>query len=214
MSRRKVQFITGEYYHIFNRGVDKRDIFLDEKDLDRFFQSMQEFNVADPIGSIYENSFRKNRELGSGAPKLKKLVEFVCYCLSPNHYHFLLRQLSNKGIEKFMQKMGGYPKYFNEKYNRSGALFQGPFKAVNIDSEDYLVYLSIYINKNNDIHGTQNGLSRSSWNEYIASNNNGVCSKNIILEQFDSLEEYKKYSKEALNWAKENKEAKKYLLEH
>jgi len=215
MATRKIKFITGEYYHVFNRGVDKRKIFLDQDDMERFFQSMSEFNSIKPIGSLYENSFR---QLRSGAPKFKKLVDFVCYCLVPNHYHFILKQLVDKGIEKFMQKIGGYPKYFNEKYKRSGALFQGPFKAIHIDSNEYLLHLSVYINLNNRVHGHENKLykselTKSSWSEYAGENKNQFCSKDIILKQFKNIKEYKNFSDEALEWIKENKESAKYLLE-
>src|SRR3989338_5096258 len=126
---RKVPFVKGEFYHIFNRGVDKRNIFSDKHDLERFFQSMVEFNTQKPIGSIYENSFSKkdkNNSLGSLTPKLDRnmLVNLVCFCLNPNHYHFVLEQITDGGIEKFMQKLGtGYTNYFNEKYKRKVSLF-------------------------------------------------------------------------------------------
>ena len=112
---RKEYLVEGEFYHVYNRGVDKRTIFLDGNDFDRFLQSMKEFNSDDPIGSIYENSFR-----GSIRKKQKKLVDFIAYCLNPNHYHFILKQSSEKGIERFMHRLGmGYAKFFNNKYKRS-----------------------------------------------------------------------------------------------
>src|SRR3989304_1436759 len=106
---RKVQFNKKEHYHIYNRGVDKRKFIMDEEDLERFLESMAEFNTALPIGSIYENSFVKksqNAQLGSSA---SKLVNFVCYCINPNHYHFILEQLGENSISKFMHRLGtGY----------------------------------------------------------------------------------------------------------
>src|SRR3989344_5685641 len=108
---RKVKLVPGEYYHIYNRGVDKRKIFNDKNDFSRFLESMIDFNQVEAIGSMYEFSFVKkiNKSL-----KKKPLVEFICFCLNPNHYHFLLRPLQEGGIEKFMQKLGnGYTKYFN-----------------------------------------------------------------------------------------------------
>src|SRR3989344_4775774 len=128
---RKVPFVNGEFYHVYNRGVDKRDIFSDQYDLDRFFQSMNEFNVVEPIGSIYENSFIRN-SLGGLTPKLK-LVNVIAFCLNQNHYHFLLEQVIDKGIEKFMHKLStGYTCYFNERNKRSGSLFQGNYKPIQI----------------------------------------------------------------------------------
>src|SRR3989338_6976755 len=99
---RKTPLVEGEYYHVFNRGVDKRTIFSDESDFQRFLKSMREFNVVKPIGSIYENSFRKSK---SPKESDKPLVEFVAYCLNPNHYHFILCPVVANGIEKFIHKL-------------------------------------------------------------------------------------------------------------
>ena len=216
MAIRKIEFANNEYYHIFNRGVDKRDIFLDEDDLARFFQSMDEFNTIEPIGSIFENSFR---QLGSKAPKQSKqdkLVNFICYCLNPNHYHFILEQIVENGIGKFMHRIGGYPKYFNHKYKRSGSLFQGKFKAVHIESNAQLLHTSAYVNLNNRIHllgSKAPKLWKSSWNEYIGKDYNHFCEKDIILGQFDALSEYKKFAEDALKDIRERKEMGKFLLE-
>ncbi|KKT29058.1 hypothetical protein A3I36_00275 [Candidatus Giovannonibacteria bacterium RIFCSPLOWO2_02_FULL_45_28] len=195
---RKTVFANGEYYHIYNRGVDKRDIFVGKFDFERFLQSMEEFNTNEPIGSIYENSFLK----GQNRAKKKKLVNIVCYCLNPNHYHFILEQLIDRGIEMFMHKLGGgYTTYFNLKIQRSGALFQGPFKAVYVDSNEYLLHLSTYVNLNFKVHKL-GGLApkwRASWEEY---NNErfGVClcKKDIILNQFKNRAEYKKFAESSL----------------
>lgn len=131
---REVEFANDEYYHIFNRGVEKRKIFLDDFDIQRFFKSTIEFNSIEPIGSIYENSFNKKNnnglKLGHRVSKFE-LVELVAYSLNPNHYHLILKQIKEKGIEKYMHRLGmGYAKYFNNKYKRNDSLFQGKFKAV------------------------------------------------------------------------------------
>ncbi len=216
---RKEKFVNGECYHIFNRGTDKRIIFSEQNDLDRFFQSMEEFNTVEPIGSIYENSFRK-KSFGNPISKClqrEKLVNFTCYCLNPNHYHFILEQLVDKGVEKFMQKLGiGYTKYFNQKYERSGVLFQGAFKTVHIDSNEYLLHLSAYINLNNRVHKFDqfgNSISKSSWDEYIEKSKNGFCEKSIILSQFNNTSEYKIFAEDSLKGIKERKDMEKLLLE-
>src|SRR3989344_6044930 len=91
---RNLEFTEGEIYHIFNRGVDKRIIFQDEKDFARFLECMLLFNNTEPIGSIYESHFNKKKErFGHGVSKTR-LVEFVCYCLNPNHFHFVLKQFN------------------------------------------------------------------------------------------------------------------------
>lgn len=206
---RKIIFANNEHYHIFNRGVDKREIFSDLKDLNRFFQSMKEFNTLDPIGSIFENSFSKDL-----SKKQKNLVKFICYCINPNHYHFILKQVVDKGIEKFMHKLGvGYTNYFNKKCERSGSLFQGNYKAVHIDSNEYLLHLSAYVNLNNKVHKLGNLVSKSSWDEYINNLQSGFCEKDIILGQFNNPKEYKEFAENSLIDIRERKEMEKLLLE-
>lgn len=215
---RRTEFVNGEYYHIFNRGVDKRIVFLEQWDMERFLQSMSEFNTIDPIGSIYENSFRKD-PLGNEVSKLhrEKLVEFVCYCLNPNHYHFILRQLVDKGIEKFMHRLGvGYTKYFNHKYQRSGVLFQGVFKSIHINTNEYLLHLSAYVNLNHRVHSLGNEVSKSSWAEYTAvkpSADDNFCNKEIILSQFKNPDEYRSFAENSLVEIKNRKDMEKILLE-
>jgi len=227
---RKISFTNREHYHIFNRGVDKRQIFLDQEDVARFVQSMDEFNVVEPIGSIYENSFRKT-QLGDRGSKLvkkkkEKLVNIICYCINPNHYHFILEQVADRGIEKFMHRLGvGYSMFFNKKYKRSGTLFQGRFKAVHIDSNEQLLHTSVYVNLNDKVHKLGvpvSKLVRSSWSEYVDRVNNigsindskkYFCKTDIVLDQFKSKDEYKNFTKEALSIIKENKEMKLSLIE-
>lgn len=219
---RKVSLVTEEYYHVFGRGVDKRHIFMDSRDYARFLQSMEEFNVIEPIGSIFENSFKKHKlQLGSGASKLRskkqgKLVEFACYCLNPNHYHFLLKQAADKGIEKFMHRLcSGFSKYFNIKHRRSGALFQGPFKAVHVDTNEYLLHVSAYVNLNNRVHQLGSGVSKSSWEEYLKERREKgeFCEKEIILSQFKTIAEYKDFAEDALKIMLARKDTEHFLLD-
>lgn len=210
-------FEIGEFYHIYNRGVDKRNVFSSIKDIERFHKSMEEFNTIEPIGSIYENSFNK-AQLGSPTSKLgksglknnRKLVNFICYCLNTNHYHLLLEQVAENGIEKFMHRLGtGYTKYFNIKNKRSGALFQGKFKAIHINTNEYLLHLSAYINLNSKIH-KNNSLFKSSLNEYKTKFQT-FCRKDIVLDQFRTIDEYEKYMIDALDFILENKVKSKEL---
>jgi putative transposase len=218
---RKVPFRKGEFYHIYNRGTDKRNIFGDERDTRRFFQSIREFNVPYPIGSIFWNSFKTNELRHPMSKSEKKLVNIVCYSVSPNHYHFILEQLEDKGIEKFMQKLGnGYTKYFNHRYKRSGVLFQGKFKSIHIDFNEYLLHLSVYVNLNNLVHklGLRHPMSKSSWEEYVGKDKVGLCrNKQIILGQFKNKKEYKQFAEKFVKGMIERKKMLKdmdsYLLE-
>lgn len=210
MTIRKTSFVKGEFYHIYNRGVDKRNIFEDYKDLERFFESMREFNTIEPIGSLFEKSF------GGPTIKLKHdkpLVNFLAYCLNQNHYHFILEQVNDNGISEFMKRLGGYTWYFNNKYGRSGSLFQGTFKSIHINSNEYLLHLSVYVNLNNKVHQLGGFTAKSSWNEYINEEQNNFCKKDIILKQFNNISEYKNFAKESLKSIHKRKEIEKLLLE-
>jgi len=216
---RKLQFENGEFYHIYNRGNNKRAIFLKPFDLQRFLQSMIEFNVDGPIGSIYATSFNKESLRGSASKssKSRRPVDIICYCLNPNHFHLLVRQLKDNGIKDFMHKLGtGYTMFFNNKHESSGGLFQGRYKAIHVDTNDYLLYLSAYINLNSEAHqlrGSASKLCQSSWDEYLGSKSlrNRLCNTKIILSQFETPEDYKKFAEEALTVIKEKKEMQESL---
>jgi len=212
---RKQPLITGEYYHIYNRGVDKRKIFLSDKDYFRFLTSMKEFNQVDPIFSLYwHNQQKRKQDVGVG--HLQKLVEIVCYCLNPNHIHLILKQLIKNGISEFMKRLGGgYTNYFNHHYKRSGVLFQGKFKSVHIKKNPYLLYLSAYVNRNYFIHGYGDDSSwpYSSFWDYTGKRNSGICDMNVILDQFKNKNEYREFAQENALHLKEKKETEKYLLE-
>lgn len=212
---RKVQFVTNQFYHIYNRGNNKRSIFQEKFDLGRFLQGLDDFNSEEPIGSIYEKSFKtENNQLGSQA---SKLVNIIAYCLNPNHFHLVLEQVTDNGVTKFMHRQGtGYVKYFNEKYKLSGSLFQGPFKAIHVDSNEYLLHLSAYVNLNKEAHGWRynDGLvpSMSSWDEYVNKYKTGnLCSTDIILSQFKGPDEYKKFALDSLETIRARKEMQKSL---
>ncbi len=206
--RKHGTFAEGEYYHIYNRGVEKRDITMDWKDSERFLQSLIEFNTIKPIGSIYQNSFQLSNSITKSD---KKLVDIVAYCLNPNHYHLILIPLVEGGIEKFMQKFGiGYTRYFNEKYNRTGGLFQGKFKSSHIESNEYLLHVAAYVNLNDRVHqlsSRSTKLVRSSWWEYLGKvdGKKEVCNKDIVLGQFKNNKEYEKSAKESLMYILENR---------
>jgi len=212
---RRDPFITGEYYHIYNRGVEKRKIFLCNKDYFRFLESMKEFNNAKPVYSLFLHRELKRRG-ALDVQRLKELVEIVCYCLNPNHFHFILKQTVENGISEYMKRIGGgYTKYFNHHNQRSGFLFQGRFKSVHIKTNAQLLYLSAYVNKNRYIHGYGDDLDWpfSSFQEYTGKRNNGICNRNEIRNQFKSKSEYREFIQENALYMKEKKEDEKYLLE-
>lgn len=141
---RKVPFQNDEYYHVFNRGVEKRTIFLDEEDYSYFTHVLETFNSQ---GSSINTRYNYRNRISIDKPQ--PLVEIISYCLMPNHFHFLIKQVSDGGISKFLQKLGiGFTHFFNKKYERSGVLFQGKTKSSHVGDDAYLNYLKMYIELN------------------------------------------------------------------
>ncbi|HCP08789.1 MAG TPA: hypothetical protein DIT25_03270 [Candidatus Moranbacteria bacterium] len=220
---RKTEFANGEYYHIFNRGIEKRDVFLDENDYRRFLDGVYLLNDRQDGLMIEWRDYKKGNLSAKLEDFLKRsfrkkdpLVEIVAYCLNPNHYHFILKQITDRGIERFMHKIGtSHTKYFNKKNKRSGVLFQGVFKSVHIDSNEYLLYLSAYVNKNNFIHGynKNDSWAYSSLHCYLNERLDKLVCKDVILGQFNNTEEYKEFLENNALHMKEKKEVEKYLIE-
>ena len=151
LRKKEITKTTGGIFHILNRGVDGRNIFLDEKDYFRFVHNLFEFNDLSPA---LNTKYYFNQSMDFGNPynirKPRKLiVEILAFCLMPNHFHLLLKQRGEGNIIKFMRKLGaGYANYFNQKYQRSGALFQGRYKLILVNSEPHFTYLPYYIHFN------------------------------------------------------------------
>lgn len=171
MANRKQSFAPGEFYHLYNRGNSKQVIYRDEADRHRFLQLLY---LANSTGSFkvrhYEYERNKYR-----IPRDEPLVAIGAYCLMPNHFHILLTQPENGDVSKFMQKLiTSYSMYFNKKYDRIGALFEGKFKSQYVDSDEYLRYLFSYIHLNPvkliDPHWKEQGIQdEEAAAQYLAS---------------------------------------------
>jgi putative transposase len=212
MPGRKIKFSINEIYHLYNRGVDKRNIIEDVDDFNRFIETINVVNTTTRIESI-----RDHRNLKDFVDAGQKLVEFIAIAIPNNHYHFLIKEVSEGGISKFMQKFSvAYTNYFNDKHNRSGSLFQGVFKARYVDTNEYLLYVSAYINLNDRVHNSRSGIpgiqNLTTWSNYMGNlGMNTKLHKDIVLDQFKSIEEYKEYALSALISIKENKVLQKEL---
>lgn len=142
MSERKISIVPGEYYHVYNRGNSKQQIFLDAADYKRFLLLLYVANGTNPFKLYFLN---KLDQFDRGKP----LVALGAYCLMPNHFHLLITPIADNGVAKFMQKVTtGYSMFFNNKYDRTGSLFEGKYKAEHAADDIYLKYLYAYIHLN------------------------------------------------------------------
>jgi putative transposase len=142
--QRKTTFAVGEYYHIYNRGVEKRKIFLDQKDRGRFVRLFYLANGDKPVVTRLVQGLPLD-EIDVG----NKKIAIGAYVLMPNHFHILVKEIKEGGATSFMEKLQtGYSMYFNKKNERVGPLFQGTFKAEHVSRDEHLKYLFAYIHLN------------------------------------------------------------------
>lgn len=204
------KIITGEFYHIYNRGVEKREIFSCTSDYGRFVSSLREFNTNSPAWLVADELSRGRTSTG------EPLVNIIAYCLNPNHYHLILEQKVENGITLFMRKLGtGYTMYFNKKYARSGFLFQGKFKSIHIASNEYLLYVSAYVNCNSEIHGIAKVQDYiwCSFPDYVGKRSGTLLERNAVMQQFRNVKDYEDFAMKNMMVMKNKKEMQKLALE-
>ena len=219
---RKIKFAPEEYFHIYNRGTDKRTIFENKNDYERFLESLYLFNSVEK-GVLRlvpkKDRFTYDRE--------ETIVDIGAYCLMPNHFHLLIRAKVDGGVSSFMGKLQtAYSMYFNKRYGRSGSLFQGPFKAEHVKRDEYLKYLFSYIHLNpikiidfrwkekgiNDVFQSEKFLKsykNSSYLDYITKDRveAKLLNKKAFPEYFNTKKDFKNF----INfWLSFEKDVEKY----
>ena len=147
----KIYYPNG-IYHVYNRGVEKRDIFLENNDYVRFLHLLKTALLPpELLREEHENQGATLLKTQQYRPRKNFFgkIKLICYCLEPNHFHFLVQQVDGDSLTQFIHSLcTAYSMNFNQKYQRVGSLFQGIFKAANIDDENYLLWVSRYIHRN------------------------------------------------------------------
>ena len=221
MSIRKVSFAPGEYYHLYNRGNDKRKIFHDKQDYGYFMKLLYSSNSKDNFKLHY-----LQRSKGFSPFDLEnndQLVSIGAYVLMPNHFHILITQKTDSGISKFMQRLStGYAMYYNQKYKRTGSLFEGKFKSEHLNTDRYLKYIFSYIHLNiikiidnlwkengiRDLDGALKFLNEYQYSSYLDYLNNFARPVSKIVNKKDFPDYFptaKMFQKEILIWLNYNK---------
>lgn len=202
-----------QIYHVLSRGVDKRQIFMDDEDRFRFIHDLFEFNDQQKVESNFYR-FNKShdvahREIKRGPRKL--LVNVHAFCLMPNHYHLLLSPMVEGGISLFAKKInGGYAKYFNQKHERTGTLFERKLKSILVENQAHFLHLPYYIHLNpldmvapewrerkiNNLSKTLDFLNEYRWSshlDYLGKHNfPSITQRDFLLEIFRGEKGYKK----------------------
>lgn len=215
---RKIKFVPENYYHIFNRGTEKRNIFLCETDYLRFLVLLYLGNNTESIS--LKDFLSRGRSLGElfDVDKKETLVDIGVYCLMPNHFHLLIKEKNENGIPIFLKKVStAYAMYFNKKNERTGNLFQGRFKAELADSDEYLKYLFAYIHLNpvkliepgwkeggiKNIERVDKFLKNYQWSSYLNylnKKNDPILNKEVFPGYFETKKEFKDFISDWLNF--------------
>ncbi len=190
---RKFKFSIDEYYHLYNRGVNKSVIFNSDSDRDRFVKLLFISNSSKPV------VFKSIRDVPlEQVDRGETLVDIGAYCLMPNHFHLLLREKKEGGITSFLSKLlTGYSMYFNKRYERTGRLFESSFKATYVDSDEYLKYLFAYVHLNPvkiidsrwkergilNLDAAQEYINKYRYSSYLDYTSTGCRSESILLNK-------------------------------
>jgi len=202
MPGRATPLVTGEFYHIYNRGINHCRTFIDKRDFNRAQLSLDFYRFISPpmrLSFYLRLPGHQQEEMSNELKRGKVLVEIVSYCLMGDHFHLLLRQRADGGIAKFMSNFqNSYTRYFNKRHKRDGSLFLDQFKAVRVVSEQQLLHLSRYIHLNPYSSYTVKNFSElknyqwSSFLEYLGEKN-GFCTTGVVLSYFPSKEKYENF---------------------
>lgn len=172
MPYRKVEIRAGNYYHLYNRGANHQKIFFNQENWVFFIQRLRDYF-------------------------LPEYVDLLVYCLMPNHYHLMTYVKHDDFAALVMQPFGvSYVKAINKQQARSGPLFEGPFKAIHVDRDEYLCYLSRYIHMNPVVAGLAAAPEQwrfSSYQDYIGLRNGTLPNKNLLLSLFPAIDAYQRY---------------------
>lgn len=213
MPYRTTPLVNDQIYHIFNRGVAKLPIFTEKRDYDRFLETIYYYQFQGPKPQFSQLKRFKDFKF----EKNKKIVEIICYCLMPNHYHFLVKQLEENGISEYISKISNsYTKFFNTKHNRVGPLFQGQFKAVRIGYEEQFIHVSRYIHLNPIASFLVKDLKEypwSSYSNYIGLSADRICVKEQVLSMFKTPQKYEQFVLDQVEYAQSLERIKHLVID-
>lgn len=220
---RKTVFSNNEIYHIFNRSIAKSPIFKNTRDYNRFLDVVNFYKFKKPpIRFSFYDRLEKQMKLEFLENLTKTsplLIEIFSFSLMPNHFHFLVKQLEDKGAIDFTRNMqNSYAKFFNTKYERTGSLFQSQFKAVRIESEEQLLHVSRYIHLNpvSSFLIKLEELERYPWTsfpDYLGKRTSPFITTSFILNNFSTPAHYKKFVLDQADYQRELEKIKHLTLE-
>lgn len=214
MPYRKIPFVTGERYHIFNKSVAGQPIFLDKWDYKRVLEVMQFYCFQNPgLRFSYYNRLQVDLKISFWNDLIKngkKQVTLLAFCFMPNHFHFLLKEAEENGIKTFLSNFqNSYAKYFNTKTERKGAVFLSMFKGVRIITDEQLIHVNRYIHLNpltSYIIKNTNELETYQWSSYIdylGIRKERIVDKELIMGLLKTTERFRNFTLDQTDYQRE-----------
>ncbi len=222
MQIRKEMLVNGSYYHIFSRSISKFVIFNNNENNEEYLRILEILkfyrfsNFSHKYSRFIDLDLSYRQEIYEKLIEDNKvLVEIIAYCLMPTHFHLILKQLSNKGISKYLSRvLNSYARFFNTKHHRNGPLWSGRFKSVLVSNNDQLLHLTRYFHLNPTSAGLVKNPDEwpySSYREYLGKEKDGLC-KFSDLFNLDS-EQYQKFINERKNYQRELSRIKNLIID-
>jgi len=206
---------TGEVYHILNRSVQKLPIFQGKRECNFFLEAMEYYLQVEPPVKL--SLYKTNKDKFNIKKDENFLVKVVAYCLMPNHFHLILKQLAEEGIKKYIQRLtNSFAHYYSKKYESSGHLFGGNFKAVHVGSDEQLWHLSRYLHLN-PVSGylveNPEDYPFSSYGIYLGEKKSNFVDPSLVMENFSSPGKYKSFVEDRKDYQRVLEEIKRLTLE-
>lgn len=206
---------TGEVYHILNRSVQKLPIFQGKRECNFFLEAMEYYLQVEPPVKL--SLYKTNKDKFNIKKDDNFLVSVIAYCLMPNHFHLILKQLAEEGIKKYIQRLtNSFAHYYSKKYESSGHLFEGNFKAVHVGSDEQLWHLSRYLHLN-PVSGylaeNPEDYLFSSYGIYLGEKKSNFVDPSLVMENFSSPGKYKSFVEDRKDYQRVLEEIKRLTLE-
>lgn len=222
-TQRKVVFVNNNFYHIYNRGIERKPIFTSKWEFQRALNTLRYYrfnNLTLRLSKFLAKTTQEQYDILNSLNKAdNKRVEIIAFCLMHNHFHFLLKQQVDEGISKFISNFtNSYTKYFNTKHQRIGPILQGTFQAVLVETDEQLIHLSRYIHLN----PVSSSIIKpeeledyywSSFREYLNLTSDRICNKEVVVEFFSDIKKYAEFVKDQISLAKELDKIKHLTIE-
>lgn len=215
--KRQEILTTGEFYHVYNRSVGKEEILIKSSNLDRAHSLLEFYRFPQKLRYSFFKRLQKDikQEYISKYKSLNPVVTIYSFSLMPNHFHLLLKQNMDRGIEKFLTNFqNSYAKYYNTKYKRAGSLFQKPFKAKRLDSDQEFLHVSRYIHLNpvTSFFIKYEDLPKYPWTSYtyyLEKGKDDLIETNMIINLIGSRPKYEKFVANQVDYQK-----KLHIIKH